>query len=346
MSSFSGGQTVSAAFCLKFGNDSQGSYSDKKRAELREALSELKLIIIDEISLISSDLLYKLDKKLKEIFVEKNKTPFGGIGLMLVGDLLQLPPVKGVYIFQEPKDKIYRAAYDTNDLWKNFQPRILKHNHRQGAGCEWANILNRFREGIVIEKDLIYLKKRETDDPHLDLDAMHLCYKNQETQNHNDKMLTQLVKGERHFQAGKEYPKGRKPYVKPDGRIEDLNVLDVLKVKIGARVLMVFNVNTIDDLVNGSTGTVIAFDHDKKTKQDCIIVKFDKESMGSMQRSKYPHLAGKYASDNGTPVFRQQMETMGKTKQGIQHGFGTCAKVYQFPLIINYASTNHKIQVS
>ena len=81
-----GCQTVSAAFCLRFGDDFQGSYSDKKRAELREALSELKLIFIDEILLISADMLYKLGKKLKEIFVEKNKTPFGGIGLMLVGN--------------------------------------------------------------------------------------------------------------------------------------------------------------------------------------------------------------------------------------------------------------------
>ena len=59
---FSGGQTISGAFCLKFGDDDQGTYSDKKRAELREALSELQLIIIDEMSLISADMLYKLDK--------------------------------------------------------------------------------------------------------------------------------------------------------------------------------------------------------------------------------------------------------------------------------------------
>ena len=174
---------------------------------------------------------------------------------------------------------------------------------------------------------------------------MHLCYKNQETQDHNDKMVNKLEPGERQFNSIKRYPKGRKPYIKPDGRIENLSVLDVLKVKIGARVVMVWNVNVIDDLVNGSTGTVIGFDYDKKSKQDCIIVKFDKESMGQHQRLKYPNLATKYKKDNGTPVFRQEMETMGRTRTGNKRGTGTNAKVLQFPLIGFYSSTNHKIQV-
>ena len=67
-------------------------------AQLRNSLAELKLIIIDEVSLISSDMLYKIDAKLKEIFHLRKKTPFGGVGVMFVGDLLQIPPVKGRYI--------------------------------------------------------------------------------------------------------------------------------------------------------------------------------------------------------------------------------------------------------
>ena len=342
---FTGGQTVMGAFCFKFGDDAQGGYTDKKRAELRESLSELKLIVIDEVSLISSDMLYKLDSKLRDIFVERNKTPFGGIGIMLVGDLLQLPPVKGGFIFTKPKNKIYSEAYKIKDLWELFDPWILKHNHRQGASSEWANILNRFRVGIITEEDLQYLKAHETDDQHLDLDALHLCFKNKETQDHNHKMISELDKGERQFQALKRYPKGRKPFIKPDGRIEDLNVLDVLTLKIGARVVMVFNVNTLDDLLNGSTGTVVGFDFDNKSNQECVIVKFDKECMGQKQRLSYPHLAKKYASGNGTPVFREQMDTMGRTQKGAQLGFGSNVKIYQFPLVLNYASTNHKIQV-
>ena len=143
--SISDGQTLSGAFSFRFGDEQQTCYGDKKLAELREDLSELKLIIIDEVSLISSDMLYKLDAKLREIFNLRNKTPFGGIGIMLVGDLLQIQPVTGDYVFAIPKKPKNQQAYENENLWELFEPWILKCNHRQGASSEWANVLNRFR---------------------------------------------------------------------------------------------------------------------------------------------------------------------------------------------------------
>ena len=71
-------------------------------AELRENLSQLKLIIIDEMSLVGADILYKIDAKLREIFNLRKDIPFAGIGIMLVGDLLQIPPVNAKYIFSRP----------------------------------------------------------------------------------------------------------------------------------------------------------------------------------------------------------------------------------------------------
>ena len=228
---------------------------------------------------------YKLDAKLKEIFNLNKHKPFGGIGLMLVGDLPQIPPVTGGYIFTEPQMPKNKVAFEIEDLWKLFNPWILQHNHRQGAGGEWANILNRFREGIVTDDDLKILQERETEDLHNDLDAMHLAYSYKETLGHSDNMLSELNTYEVSINADKDYPRGRKPFIRQDGRLEDLNVLDVLKVKVGARVVMVFNVNSIDDLVNGSTGTILGIEYNSNSSVECIIVKFDKESSGKMQRS-------------------------------------------------------------
>ena len=56
-------------------------------------LAELKLIIIDEISMVGADMLYKIHMRLTEIFKTPVTVPFGGISIILVGDLLQLPPV-------------------------------------------------------------------------------------------------------------------------------------------------------------------------------------------------------------------------------------------------------------
>ena len=60
------------------------------------------MIIIDEMSMVSADVLYKIHKRLCDIFI--NNLPFGGISTMWVGDLLQLKPVRGRFIFEEPRD--------------------------------------------------------------------------------------------------------------------------------------------------------------------------------------------------------------------------------------------------
>ena len=70
------------------------------------------MIIIDEMSLVSADMLYKTDAKLKEIFHRRKEIPFAGIGIMLVGDLLQIPPVKAGYIFGPPKNDKSKVAHD------------------------------------------------------------------------------------------------------------------------------------------------------------------------------------------------------------------------------------------
>ena len=108
---FLGGITIHGAFDFRFGNEITFS-SDKKLAELRENLSELQLIIIDEMSLVSSDMLYKIDAKMKEIFHMRKNIPFAGIGIILVGDLLQIPPVKAGYIFGKPSNDKSAVAYD------------------------------------------------------------------------------------------------------------------------------------------------------------------------------------------------------------------------------------------
>ena len=70
------------------------------------------MVIIDEISLVSGDILYKIDAKLREIFHLRREMPFAGIGMMLVGDLLQIPPVKAGYVFKPPSNDKSIVAHD------------------------------------------------------------------------------------------------------------------------------------------------------------------------------------------------------------------------------------------
>ena len=118
--------------------------------------------------------------------------------------------------------------------------------------------------------------------------------------------------------------------------------MDVLHLKKGARVCLVNNINTIDELVNGVMGTVIGFERNKFGKIEAVIVKFDQESTGQQQRACYPELSKKYEDQMGTPIFKKDLEYHIPTGSGKRHA--PRARVLQFPFFLAYANTSHKMQ--
>ena len=67
--------------------------NDKSKAASRNRLSEVKLLIIDELSMVSSDLWTDIDSRLGEISLMIPEKALTGLSVMAVADLLQLPPV-------------------------------------------------------------------------------------------------------------------------------------------------------------------------------------------------------------------------------------------------------------
>ena len=108
------GQTLHSVFSFNFGNEFL-TLSDKARDEKRNSFQNLKLLIIDEISMVSADMLYKIDLRLKEI-KENMSSQFGGIGVLCFGDLMQLRPVLARYIFDQPRHQSYKIPYMVDPL--------------------------------------------------------------------------------------------------------------------------------------------------------------------------------------------------------------------------------------
>ena len=104
-----GGQTLTSAFGFGF-NNKHTSMKDKERDIKKIQLNNLVLVIIDEISTVKSDLLYMLNLKLQEI-KEMPGVPFGGIATFHFGDIFQLPPILGSYVFQKPKNPDFHMQY-------------------------------------------------------------------------------------------------------------------------------------------------------------------------------------------------------------------------------------------
>ena len=315
--------------------------SDHKLAQFRDNLSELSLIIIDEFSLVGADMLYRIHMRLREIF--QCDDLFANKSILLVGDILQLPPVKETYIFNRPYNKKFWGLYHDNNLWRSFTPIVLKKCFRQGDDRVWASTLNRLREGIVTEEDEALLKTRLTKKDFMERNAMHVFYKNEDVKDHNEKMLNKLDTPIVTMHATKIFPKGRHhPVITPQGTIDSTQFLDKLDLKIGSRVRLTFNIKTTDELVNGSFGEVVGFEYNSSGNVEFVIVSFDDKSAGKAQREKYPRISAKYKEVNGTPIERHEQEYHPPSKKGFSHSIR--CKVIQFPLKLCWASTAHSMQ--
>ena len=174
------GLTLHSAFNMPFGNTFK-SLGDKKRDQKRNELSRLKIRIVDEFSMVKADMLYQLNLRLKEI--KQNDKDFGGVAVILFGDLMQLRPVQARYIFQKPKDNKFALSFLVRSLWKQFDIVKLQQNHRQGKDGVYADILNRIRFANHTENDMELLRARVSQS--LPVEAIHLFGTNAEVNNFN-----------------------------------------------------------------------------------------------------------------------------------------------------------------
>ena len=87
-----GGTTIHSVLGIKPGTKLL-DLNDKSKAALRSKTSEVKFLIIDELSIVSSDLWIDIDLSLEKIFMMIPEKAFAGLSVMTAGDFLQLPPV-------------------------------------------------------------------------------------------------------------------------------------------------------------------------------------------------------------------------------------------------------------
>ena len=85
---------------------------------------------------------------------QKKDKPFGDVALFLFGDIMQLKPCRGRYIFEGPICEDYLLNHNLRRLWETFDVITLEENHRQNEDKDYAEILNRIRIGKPTEDDL------------------------------------------------------------------------------------------------------------------------------------------------------------------------------------------------
>ena len=323
------GQTLHSLFGFKFGT-SYMSMPDKVREEKRVLFRNLKCVIVDEISMVSADLLYNLDLRLREIMQVDDV--MGGLAVFLFGDLFQLEPPKARYVFKEPVNKEHALAYQLRDLWKQFTVVHLVENHRQGEDKTYGDLLNRLRVGAHTEEDVELLKTRivPEDDPVLD-NALHIYGTNKKVNARNNAKLNDIP-GELFTVKARNMSKTVKKFkVNNAGCVLNTPFLAELKLKIGAEVVLVHNINTLDGLTNGARGVLVAVERkDGAIKR--LAIKFHNPNHGQAQREKDPC----WKHPDATWIYPVTWQYM--------LGGNTCT-IIQFPAKGAAATTGHKIQV-
>jgi nucleoside-triphosphatase THEP1 len=168
-------------------------------ATKRRLLQELELLIIDEVSMLRADLLDAMDLVLKSVR-KKNHLPFGGVQLLFIGDLLQLPPVVKDDEWQFMK-KYYRTAFffDAKVLQQNKPLYIELDKIYRQADDSFIGILNNLRTNNVTKNDIDILNSyyKPGFKPRPEDNYIHLTTHNSKADTLNRESLQRL--GERSY---------------------------------------------------------------------------------------------------------------------------------------------------
>jgi hypothetical protein len=137
----------------RFTNRKVLAKSQRIRQDRRKVLIELDLLVIDEISMVRADLLDAVDYTLRRI--RKSSEPFGGVQVLVIGDLFQLSPV-----VKSDEWNILAHFYDSpfffdSHVWKRLDHLTIKLEkiYRQEDSL-FVNVLNRIRNGEATKEDI------------------------------------------------------------------------------------------------------------------------------------------------------------------------------------------------
>ena len=326
------GQTLHSTFGFKFGTTFL-SMPEKQKAEKRVLFRNLRCLIIDEISMVSADMLYNVDLRLREI-TGRLDTVFGGISVFLFGDLYQLQPPKARYVFDEPTNKEHALSYRLRNLWRLFTVINLEENHRQGEDKVYADLLNRVRTAEQTEEDIAALQTRvfPRSDPSLDSDALHIYGTNAKVNARNDAKLSE-IEGQLYIIKAKNSSRTVKTFKTNNaGCIMNTPFMAVLRLKVGCEVVLVHNVDTLDGLTNGCRGVLVDVEKNGEAIRR-LVVEFHNPEHGRLARQRIP-------------CKRFPQATYVDAIHWTYLLGGATANIFQFPLKGASGLSSHKIQVS
>lgn len=314
-----GGMTIHSFFQLPFGlhipgaNRTQQSHPHRLARQKKRLIRSLDLLVIDEISMVRADMLDAIDQVLR--MYRETSAPFGGVQLLMIGDLHQLPPVV------KPEDwELLQEHYATPYFFSSqalqqteYVSIELKHIYRQ-SDPTFIDLLNRVRDNKLDEVILTQLNSRYVADfqPPAKEPYITLTATNAVAGQINADSLARLRGSSQVFEATiqGDFPPSAYP---TEERFE---------CKLGAQVMFVKNdLDAGKRFFNGKLGQITGFD------DDIIYVRCPGDNSDiAVERLEWQNV--KYRLDETTQEIKEEV-------------LGT---FIQYPLKLAWAITIHKSQ--
>ena len=186
-----GGVTLHFAFYMPFNKSNYLPLNSEKLDTLTKHFQQLRVLLIDEASLIGATFLYEIDKRLRKI----KHTPtfyFGGIDIIFCGDLYQAQPIKDSFIFEEPTINNHKTSYS---FWQDEVKCYQLHITMRQKNIDFIRILNKMRLNKQSDEDIEYINAHCYRAAPIDPLFPYLFYRNKDVNEHNDRMLS-IVNGQ------------------------------------------------------------------------------------------------------------------------------------------------------
>lgn len=218
------------------------------KSRLKTRFAKTKILIIDEVSMLHGTRLDMLDQVCRA-FKDDTK-PFGGLQVVLCGDLFQLPPVTKN---RELPDFVHKS-----DAWRSMKLHVcyLDEQHRQDDN-QLLSVLSAIRSNEVDESHFLDLQEKFRKPP-ADLTITRLYTHNSAVDEINQDELDRL---DTKRQTYTMTTKGAKKVVA--SMINSCLAPELLVLKLGTEVMFVAN-NPKEGYVNGTRGQVVGFDDETK----------------------------------------------------------------------------------
>ena len=347
-------RTIHSYFWRAFDNFVEGyldpaNITDQRARAMSVELSKVSMFIFDEVSMIRSDTFEMMNQICQK--ARKNKLPFGGIPIVIVGDLFQLPPVVNdeaimKYLLEEYGGIYFFDSHVVKDNLDKIKLFELNYSYRQQNDPEFVKLLDAFREPLTPERKVELLEKLNTRvSASLPDDAVYVASSNDEVNAVNTSKLNSLP-GTRQISVARHEIKLKNSHKRislahdelPSEHDIEQIILPTpydgeLKFKNGARVMLTKNckINGLRYYNNGDFGTIEDFNGD-----------FFTINLDSGQTVQCPNPNDFYRKSQ---IKEERYEfTYDPLTHKIKRNPNPVQITYQYPLKLAYAFTIHKSQ--